>query len=207
MPTIRTGYSCPTCKATTGDVKEIVAEGRMLKCTYVASHTWNDSQDFLDLKPTIDFKSAPQPAAPQANHTNLNVSLPVNILNAVQEKYGEKLQSTIAGLLGMMAEGEIMIVGKNDAERISTLFNEKPKNGSHLFGLIYALQQSVEDSKAAAEAASKDLQAYQGLAPGRVVVNLEEHYQNARERAESEGMPLAVWASRNFKTAIENSWF
>ena len=63
MPAIRTGYSCPTCKNTTGDVKEIIAEGRRLICSYRAEHTWNDSQDFLDLKPTIDFKMAPQAAA------------------------------------------------------------------------------------------------------------------------------------------------
>ena len=207
MPTIRTGYSCPTCKNTTGDVKEIIAEGRRLICSYRAEHTWNDSQDFLDLKPTIDFKMAPQAVAPQAGHTSLNVSLPVNVLNAIQEKYQEKLQSTVAGLLGMMAEGEIMIVGKNDAERIATLFGEKPKNGSHLFGLIYALQQQVADAKAEADTATKDLKAYEGLAPGRVVISLDEHWQNAKERAESENMPLAVWASRNFKTAIENSWF
>ena len=80
----------------------------------------------------------------------------------------------------MMAEGEIMIVGKNDAERIATLFGEKPKNGSHLFGLIYALQQQVADAKAEADTATKDLKAYEGLAPGRVVIRFGEQWQNAK---------------------------
>lgn len=211
MPLIATGYSCPFCKRETGSTNEINADSGKLVCSKVGSHVWNDMEEFMSLGPRIDFRHAAERPAPQQNHTGLNLSLPVNTLNVLQNRYGDKLQSTIAGLCQVLAEGEVLVLSESDVERLGKgeTLGEKPKNGSHLVGLVFALRQQVLEAKQTAEAASKDVQAFQGMAPGRVVVDLGEFYATAQQRAQAEEppMPVAVFIQRCLKTGLENNWW
>ena len=207
MPSFRTGYSCPSCKRVTGDTNEIVAEGRILKCSKVEEHQWADMQDFLDLRPQIEFKMEQQKSVNQPNHTPITVNVPVRVKNSIQSRFGDKADATVAGVLSMMAEGEVLVVGETDLHRLATILKERPKNGSHLYGMVYALTEEIKEAKQLSEAAVKDLKAYEGMSVGRVVVNLEDQFANASDRARAENMPLAVWVSRCLKNGLENSWF
>jgi len=207
MPSLRTGYSCPSCKRFTGDTNEIVAEGRILKCSKVPEHQWADMQDFLDLKPTIEFKMEQQKSISQPNHTPITVNVPVRVKNAIQSRFGEKADSTVAGVLSMMAEGEVLVVGESDLQRLTTALRERPKNGSHLYGMVYALTEEIKEAKQVSETAESDLKAYEGINVGRVLVNLGNQYATAVEKANSENLPTKVWLERAVINALENSWF
>lgn len=207
MSTIRTGYSCPSCKRGTGDTNEVLAEGGALVCSKVPAHRWNDMDEFYSLSPTLDFKQVQTRPAPQANHTNLNVSLPVGTLNVLTSRYGEKLNSTIAAILNTLAEGEVMIIGDTDVQRLGMMFSEKPKNSSHLVGLIFAMQSQIQESKQIAETASKEVKAYEGMSPGTILVNLSDQYNYALDRAKNDSLPLKIWLERQIRNALENAWW
>lgn len=207
MSTIRTGYSCVTCKRITGDINEILAEGGLLVCSKVPEHRWNDMDEFYNLNPTLDFKQVQSRPAPQLNHTNLNVSIPVGTLNVLQSRYGDKLNSTIAGLLNIMAEGEVMVVSDTDVQRLGTMLNEKPKNSSHLVGMIFAMQSQIQEAKQIAETASKEVKAYEGMSPSTVLINLGDQYNYALDRAKNDSLPLKLWLEKNARAALENAWW
>ena len=207
MPTIRTGYSCPSCKRASGDTNEIVAEGRLLKCSKVPEHQWNDLQTFIDLKPKIEFQQEQAKAAPQAGHVPMTVTLPPRIKNAIQSKYGDKADATVAGVLSMLAEGEVLVIGEIDLQRIASILRERPKNGSHLFGMLVALSEEIKEAKVNSEAAAKDVQAYQGLSVGRVLIDLGSQFQNATQRAQAENLPTGEFVRRAVVNGLENNWF
>jgi hypothetical protein len=94
-----------------------------------------------------------------------------------------------------------------DVERLKMMMPERPKSGSHLIGMIFAMQQDVQEAKGIAEAAASTTKAYEGMNPGKVVVDLGGNYQYALDRAKSEGLPLKVWMDQNVKTALDNTWW
>ena len=207
MSQIRTGYSCPACKQATGATNEILADSSRLICSKVPEHVWPDVDDFYSLKPTLDFKQAQERPAPQSGHTNLNVSIPVNTLNALQNRYGEKMMATVAGLLNVLAEGEPMIISDTDVQRMGMTLNERPKSSGHLVGMIFALQQQVTEARQEAELATSEVKAYEKMSPGKVVLDLGENFNYAADRAKNENLPVKVWLERNVSTALANTWF
>lgn len=209
MPIIRSGYSCPTCKRKTGDINEVVADGGKLSCSKHPEHRWDDSSDFLDAQPDIDFKQAQERPKSQSNHTSLSVSIPVNTANRLLEMFGDRMDVTVAGVLNTIAEGEVMMVGETDLKRIGGALKERPKNAGHLFGLLFALTEQIEELRLIAENAQKEVKAYEGISPGRVVVNLADLLEPARQRAQNEEppLPLGLWLERQIRTAIENNWW
>lgn len=207
MPAIRSGYSCPTCKRLTGDTNEVLADGGRLRCSKVEAHLWPDIQDFMDLNPRLDFKQEQPKFQNQTGHVDLTVKVPLRVKNAVSSRFAEKADATVAGLLSMMAEGECMVIGETDLQRISSVLPERPKSGSHLFGMITALIYARDEAKQVADAAAKELKAYEGMAGTRVMVDLGDQYGNATQRAQAENLPTKVFVERVMRTGFENNWF
>ena len=207
MPAIRTGYACPQCQRQTGDVNEVTADGGRLRCSKVSEHQWNDMLDFIELKPVIAFKQ--QQAAPQAQpgHIDITVKVPLSVRNAITQKYGDKADGIVAGILLMMAEGECLVVRETDISRIASVLPEKPKDSSHLFGLIMALKFQLDEAKQSAELAGKEVKAYEGMSPGMVMLNLGDQFGNAKQRAEAENLPIKVFLEKSVRTALENNWW
>lgn len=209
MPAIRSGYSCPACKSTTGDTNEIIADSGRLVCSKIPSHTWNDSADFMALGPSMDFVQVQEKPKPQENQTSMNVRMSVPVYNALLARYGDKLEAAATGALKILVEGEAMIISESDVEQIGRIpgMPEKPKNARHLVGLIFAMGQQMTDAKQEADAAAADLKAYEGISPGRVIVDLGANFSAAQDKAKGEGLPTKVWLERQVATALENNWF
>lgn len=208
MSLIRSEYSCPLCKP---EKSQILANMGELVCEKNGQHKWNDTQAFLALGPTMDFAKAPVKAQPPSNYVPMKVLLPPGMKEALEAKYGDKLDATLTSILMQMHEGNVLIVGQTDLERIGGPqgFGKVPENSGELFGMIFSKQQEVEESKQMAEAATRDLKAYEGMSPGRVVVDLAEQYGEAVARAANQEppLPLAVWVAKTLKDGIANNWF
>lgn len=208
MPIIKTGYSCPLCKRETGDTNEIYAEDRRLVCSKISTHTFNDSEEFMNMRPTIDFRQAPPAAAPQENHTSLTVSISVPLYNDLLAKYGsEKISSALVGALKIIVDGEQMVISASDLEELKRVLPEKPKNASHLRGMIFALDQQRMEAKNVAEQAAETVKGYEGMAPGKVLVDLGEYFKFALDHAKEENMPVGYWVTKILKNGFENNWF
>lgn len=206
MPLVKSEYACPLC-AMEGKTSQIVANMGELLCSVNGTHKWNDAAAFSALNPQMKFKVEMPKSLPQQNYEPFNLSVPLGLKGALETKYGDKAAATAASILMQMIEGNIMIVGQTDLERLTTHLGKTPDNSGELVGMVYAKAQEAEEAKQIAEAAGKDLKAYEGLSVGRVVVDLGDQYQNALDKARGEDLPLKIWVERALKNGLENSWF
>lgn len=209
MQIIKTEYACKPCKEATGKSVQIVAAGGKLECSN--GHVWVDTATFQAMhgKDMMEFKVAPATFLPQQNYTPISVSLPIAVKAAAEAKFGDKLSPTISGLLQMLVEGDILIIPETDLQRLSTGegLGRRPSSSSELFGMIFALKAEVAEAKQITEDAQRDLKAYEGMAPGRVVVDLGEEYAAAVERSKGANQPLKFFIESNLKNALKDNWF
>ena len=203
MPTVKTRFGCPI----PGCGAQIVAANRQLVCSANSNHSWNDIAAFQGLNPQVKYEEAKPPVVVQTNHVKVEVTVPPRVKQALEEKYGNASSSTIAGILGMLAEGEIMIVPESDLQRMKERFGKKPESSAELFGLMYSQSMDLETANLIAINAQKDVQAYEGRNPNSVLIDLGALYGQVIEKAREQNEPVKIWLERNLKTAIENSWF
>lgn len=201
MPEVRTEYGCPLCQA------QIVASSGSLQCSKDPGHRWNDTAEFIKAGPKKLFTVAAATFAPQTSHVPVKVLIPMGVKQALESKLGDKMDATVAGVLAMMAEGEILMIPESDLQRYKERLGKRPESASELFGMVYALSLQAEDAKLEATNARQDIKAYEGLAPGRVVIDLGDQFQPTMEKARSAEEPLKVFVERNLRTALENNWF
>lgn len=210
MAAIKTGYACPLCEKSE-ETNEVIAEGGKLKCSKVPGHIWTDSDSFSELNPKIRFQQAQERPAPQENHTNVNVSISVPLYNDLLAKYGDKLSAALVGALKIIAEGEPMIISKEDLQQIEKVLGEagfeKPKSARHMAGIIFSMHQQLLEAKEVTRDAVEQAKAYEGMVPGTTVVNLGQYYQHCLSQAKEESMPVKPWLESKLNHAFENNWW
>jgi len=203
---LKSEFSCPTCKRSTGALNQILANAGELVCSKEPSHKWNDTMDFLNLGPTADFK-VQMPVAPQENRTPFTIPVPINLKKELEKKYGDKLLATVVAILNQMNEGTAMLIPNTDVERLVERLGSKFNNSSELVGLVYSKTCEAEDAKAERDTVLKDLKAYEDRYPGRVVVDLGPQANAAQAKAVDANMPVKLWVEQQLQTAIESNWF
>ena len=144
----------------------------------------------------------PPVIATQTAHTTMQASLPIAHKTILEAKMGATLNSTIAGILSMLAEGEVMIVPAGDIQRIKDLIGEKPKSSAELFGVIYALHLRETEAKESERKSREEVAAYEGLNKRLVVVDLGDQRDNAEEKAKSESLPLKIYVERTVTNRV-----
>jgi hypothetical protein len=208
MPLIKSEYGCPICKRA-GVKSQIFANLGELLCEKDGTHKWSDTQSFYAEQPTMDFALSKPQALPQQNYVNAQLSVPPGLIDTLRAKYGDKTEATMVSILMQMVEGDILIVGQTDLDRIASRLGKVPENSSELYGMIYAKTEEVLEAKQMAEAAAADLKAYEGLSPGRVVVDLGDQFAEAKVRAANAEPPepLAYWVAKKIRDGIRDNWF
>lgn len=180
-----------------------------LICSVNGEHRWNDAQSFLNEKPKMKFAVALPKAAPQQGHVPIQLTIPPGLKAALEAKYGSKTDATMASILMQMVEGNVLVVGQTDLDRLGSHLGKIPESSGELYGMIYAKTEEVAEAKMIAEAAAADLKAYEGLSPGRIVIDLGDQHAEAVARARNmePPLPLSVWAAKVLKDGIANNWF
>ena len=208
MGPIKSEYACPTCKQN-GLTNQIYASAGELYCSAFSEHRWRDTQSFLDMRPKMEFKVEVARNLPQQNYTPVTLSVPLGLVDALTTKLGDKdkVSATMVSILLQMLEGNILIIGQTDIDRITSRLGSEPKNSSELFGMIFAKTEEIAEHKMLREAAEKDLKAYEGISPGRVVVDLGDQFQNAVDKARGAELPLKVLVENSLRNGLENGWF
>jgi hypothetical protein len=208
MPPIKLEYSCPSCEAQTGAISQMMASDRQLVCTVNPAHKWDDTQAFLQLKPKMTF-SNPKPITQQFNQVEVKLLIPPRVKDALDRRWGDKFNVTVAGVLEMVSEGDVLVVASADLDKLkmAEFLGSKPSSSPELCGMIFALRQEVTEAKNEVENARKDVAAYESHSPGRIVIDAAPFLEAAREKAKDENMPLKIWIEQKLKFALENSWF
>jgi len=111
------------------------------------------------------------------------------------------------GILWQMIEGDSMVIPESDVQRLAERLGKRPDNSSELVGLVYSSVCTADDAKAERDVAVKDLKAYEGMSVGRVVVDLEDVYLTAQEKAKDAELPLKVWVQRTIVNGLRDNWF
>lgn len=208
MPPIKSEFSCSICKAQTGELNQIIANAGVLQCSKNPSHRWNDTMSFYNTNPTMDFKPTLLKAQ-QTNHTPITVTVPLGLKTQAETKFGDKLSATVTQILGMIVEGDVMIVGQVDLDRLQERIGAKFSNSSELVGIIYAKMCEVEEAKNDRDSAVQDLKAYEDRSPGRVVVDLGDQFETAKERAKNSEppVPIKIYVEEKLRMALKDNWF
>lgn len=201
---VKTEFSCPTCKRTTGTAVQVVANMGKLSCP--KGHTWADTADFYSENPIMEFKVEVPKNLPQQNHTPLTISVPLPLKQHLESTYGEKLSATVVAVLSQLSVNS-MVISDGDLQRLSERLGARPKNPGELIGLIFSKTCEAEDAKQERDIAVKDLKAYEGLSPGRVVVDLSDQLVTAQGKAADASLPLKIWVERAMTGALRDNWF
>lgn len=206
MPLFRSEFSCPRCKSE-GKKSQILANLGQLICEQNPSHTWVDTVSFYSENPVMEFKPDVPKNLPQTGHAPMTVSLPIGMEQALSAKYADKVNNTVASILQQMLEGELLIIGKTDYDRLAGHLGKNPESAGELVGLVYAMKCSVDENKEIAENVAKDLKAYETMSPGRVVIDLGSQLTNVMDKAKDAELPLKLFVERKFLEALEQGWF
>lgn len=206
MPLVE--YSCPRCKPA-GIMVQLSAGPGGIVCPHNSSHHWVDTASFYAEKPSMDFPVQIAGNLPQGNHEPVTITLPRRIKEAFEAKYGSRASATMASLATQLVEGDVMVVGATDLERLgrAELLGRAPQSSSELVGMVYDLKMQVDEARAIAANAASDLKAYEGTNPGAVIVGLGDSLGAARERAKDANLPLKIFIERCIRDGLENNWF
>jgi len=203
MPVLKTEFQCPECVKATGQSVQIVASAGELSCPN--GHKWNDTMSFMNLSPKMVFKVI-MPILPQQNHVPLTITVPAQLKEHLNATYGEKLGPTVVGVLSQLSNNSL-VISDGDLERLQERLGKRPVNSGELVGLVYSKVCEADDAKAERDLAVADLKAYEGLAPGRVVIDLGDQFVTAQMKAKDAEMPLKYWCEKVFVGALRDAWF
>lgn len=200
-----TEYACPACSQDAPG--QIMAGNGALTCQKNPAHVWNDVKTFRDLNPQKRFTVAPPTFPAQVNHVKYEITIPLGVKTQLETKYAGRANQTVAGVLEMLAEGDVLVIPESDRERIRKLLNQKPESSAELFGIIFALDQQAQDAKNEAETVRKEVAAYEGRTQGAVLVDLGDVYADVQSKAREASMPVKMYVEEKFKAAIRDGWF
>jgi len=209
MPQFKSEYACPKCKRETGKSVQILAsEGRLI-CPENSNHRWTDTADFYNDGATMEFKVGPAKFPPVEGQTPITLKIPLRIKTELAARWGNEdtVSAKVSDVLLQLVDGEVMVVGQTDINRLFDRLGHKFANSSELVGVVYAKMCEVDEAKAEAAAATEDLKAYESRSPGRVVVDLGENFSAAQAKAKDAELPLKIWLEDRLKTALTENWF
>jgi hypothetical protein len=210
MPVLKTEFSCPKCKRETGKANQIsAAEGRLV-CPANSNHRWEDTVAFYADGPQMEFKVEPAKFPPVEGQAPITLKIPLRIKTELAARWGtdEAVSAKVSDVLLQLVDGDVMIVGETDMNRLSERLGQKFANSSELVGVVWAKMCKVDEAKAEATAAMEDLKAYESRSPGRVVVDLGDQYEAAKDKAKNSEppMPLKVWVEDRIQMVIRENW-
>jgi hypothetical protein len=205
-----TEYQCPLCDKV-GQESQIMASETAVQCSFNPAHRWADRLEFMSLQPRMAFRVSGPVVAPQMAHTKmtLNVMLPIAHQAAVVAKLGPRLEPTVAGILSMMAEGEVMIVPAADMQRLKQIgiVGKIVNNSSELVGLVYAADLQLTEANDRARRAEAELAEWEGRSRNMVLIDLGEQAEAGRIAASNQNMPLKLFIENAIRNGLANNWF
>ena len=117
------------------------------------------------------------------------------------------MDAAVAEVLLQLVDGDVMIVGETDKQRLFDRLGQKFSNSGELVGVVYAKMCEVDEAKGERDAAVEDLKAYESRSPGRIVVDLADQFSVAQSKAKDAETPLKVWLEDQLRNALQNNWF
>ena len=210
---IATGLGCPACaRPKDGEGVTSMLYNRVGKFSYYCrnGHEYNDMQELLALNP--QRLPVPQKKTIQQGHETVNIQIPPDLKQDLLQKFGsaERLSQTLAGVLRVLAEKNAFLFNEVDVERTEKILGERPKDGSHLVGILYERQQVINNLRASLD--SKQPQGEKSnnngihIPEGKVLLDSASFIGKAVSVARFRGQPLEQVLQETLRLAFENGW-
>jgi len=198
---VHTGVACPDCKE---DTPVFAIMGRGLCCRN--GHKFDDQDHLLSRKP----KKIPIPTSitRQDGYQEVRLSIPQDVVQQLQSRFGDKLQSVLSGVLFSMSNPNSLMVAGEDVLRIGKELGENIKDGSHLYGLIYAMNEQRKDFRDKAEkvvSATSEVRVSDGDTIS-VQITIPGLLEKMMDRAKFRGITVSRFVEETISSGIDAGW-
>lgn len=137
--------ACPTCFQIDKTLVALVCSPTKAQCP--KGHSFDDMIALREMNPpTVEDAKLSRPIVPGDAVMQVRVSSQVR--DALQGKYGDRLEATISSLLGVMTDARAFVMTSGHIDRVFELTQQKVSNGQALTGLIFTLateKQAAEE--------------------------------------------------------------
>jgi hypothetical protein len=209
MPRVKAGLACPLCDAEKVESELYVEAGAGGARTICGSgnmgHVWTDQDSLKALLPRR-LKLAPRPDAVQTDHVTLQLSVPASTKKVLEEKYGERLSTSLTSVLQACADPAMMLLNAVDLQRIEERLGQKPKSSSELFGLLFQLGEEVKQWRNDCERLKRQMGVRGGSVASGVTVDLGDWMSKGVAKAADSGVSLEEFLGKYLRDSLENDW-
>lgn len=204
MPQARSGLECPACRDQ-GVIAELMADSLRTVCSSNPEHVWTDRSELMALAPRM-MAPVKRVDAIQAQHVPLQLNVPESVKKLLEERYGDKLPTSLTSVLQACAEPEMMLLSASDLQRIGERLGQKPTSAAELFGILFAIGEEIKAAKSENELLLRRMNIKRGDAMEGCVVDLAEYMPKAVAKAADAGVPLEEFLSKYLRDSLENDW-
>jgi hypothetical protein len=183
-----------------------------LRCAANPDHIFNDTEALLASNPK---RIAPQPRAPkiQPGTSEFIVRIPNGLIELLGKRFGQKLDSSVAALLGVMVDSNAFVVVGEDSKRLQDLLGKKIPSADVLVGSVYELkgdrdQWRQKAEQTASKAGSSESPADE-MSGDFVQISIRigmDTFMIVREKAKFNNMTNSQFIQQILLTATENNW-
>ncbi len=164
--------------------------------------------------PELVSEAVRGPAVPEfdANaHLKTQVTIPIftKTLEGLRTRFGTRLDTSIAAILGCMLDPQAFIVPGFDVERIADHLGIRPKSSVELVGRIIEVVGKRNELQAAVDRMATAAKDGRGIpADGSITLKLPPAAeQYIREKAAFNGVSVEKMLEQTIQYAVEQKWF
>lgn len=197
--------ACPTCRANGNPNSRMFARiGAGYYCR--SGHKWQDMDALMSLSPDkmkfVGIKTK------QEGWRELKIEMPGSTLQALEEKYKDKLGETLAAFIALLTDNRCLIVGEEDLIRVEQHLGREIRNGRDLAGVVYERTEKIKELQERVEKPSTEPTPGLNI-PGVVVVNLIDVMDKLEERAKTCDPPMTVseFVTKNVREYVNQGWW
>jgi hypothetical protein len=208
-----TEFACPSCLAAGKEVRLMQSAGKFgLYCSENAAHIFSDTEEFLASNP----KKMPLPKAPpkvQAGVEPFIIKIPTGLIEMLGKRFGQKLDVSVAALLGVMTDPEAFVVVGEDVKRFREIFNVKIPSADALVGNVYnlwmernQLRTQLDQKGAVVASVNSDLPEMTGDFVQTTVRISTEGFMLINEKAKFNRMSFSEYVQQIVLMGVQNGW-
>lgn len=194
--------ACPTCEAQgKGEVRLFAKNDVGYYC--INGHKWKDYDELLSMNPRkLQFKGIP---ARQDGWEKMTIEMPGSVLRDLKTKFGEKLSSTLRGVMDILTQVRYLIVPEEDIRRLQEHTGTEVRNSAELVGAVYSLKQTNQNL----EEANRMLKANRGgrtMSPTAIAIEFGDMADQILQRAADWNQEPSEIVADVMRKYIESGW-
>lgn len=207
MAKLSAGLACPICdrQGVTSELYQMPPQPATRCESGNPEHVWTDTDALKALNPRrLEVKK--QPDKVQPNHVPLTLSVPMHVAEALRQKYGERLPTSLSSVLGACAEARLMLLTANDIDRLEQKLGPNITSTSDLFGRIFALNEDKKATKDELERVMRRMKIKRESNGMEIELELGNQLEKAVALASDSGQELSEFLSKYVRDSLENGW-